>query len=167
MDAQRSSLVLISKNTMETLRIGRCLGAGLKGGDCVALTGELGSGKTCLAQGIAQGLGVPEGYVVASPTFALINEYPGEKTCLFHMDVYRLAGPADLEEIGYREYLTRNGVVVIEWAEKIRDSIPDQALWVACSYLDENIRRIEISADAESVCYWGQAMTLISPEGLS
>jgi tRNA threonylcarbamoyladenosine biosynthesis protein TsaE len=158
MAAQRSSLVLISKSPMETLRIGSLLGAGLKGGDCVALTGELGAGKTCLTQGIAKGLGVPDSYVVASPTFTLINEYPGKETALYHLDVYRLTGSEELEEIGYREYLTQGGVVVIEWAEKIFDSIPEEALRVTFSYLDENVRKIEISDDADKLCSWKQAL---------
>jgi tRNA threonylcarbamoyladenosine biosynthesis protein TsaE len=154
MATQRSSLVLISKNPMETLQIGRVLGEGLKGGDCVALKGELGAGKTCLTQGIASGLGVPDDYVVTSPTFTLVNEYPGKEIALFHLDIYRLTGSADLEEIGYREYLTKGGVVVVEWAEKILDSIPEGALWVTFSYVDENVRKIEISDTADRVCCW-------------
>lgn len=138
------------------MQIGRCLGAGLKEGDCVALKGELGAGKTCLTQGIASGLGVPDNYVVASPTFTLINEYPGKETALFHLDVYRLTGSADLEEIGYREYLTGGGVSVIEWAEKISDSIPDRALWITLSYLDENERKIEMYDTADNIYLWKQ-----------
>ncbi|TSA44225.1 MAG: tRNA (adenosine(37)-N6)-threonylcarbamoyltransferase complex ATPase subunit type 1 TsaE [Deltaproteobacteria bacterium] len=152
-------MVLISKSPTETLRIGMVLGAGLKGGDCVALTGELGAGKTCLTQGIANGLGVPDCYVVASPTFTLINEYPGKETALYHLDVYRLTGSGDLEEIGYQEYLTRGGVVVVEWAEKISDSIPEDALCVIFSYLEENMRKIEISGGADRICSWKQAFT--------
>jgi tRNA threonylcarbamoyladenosine biosynthesis protein TsaE len=161
MATQRSSLILISKKPMETLQIGRVLGAGLKRGDCVALKGELGAGKTCLTQGIASGLGVPDGYVVSSPTFTLINEYPGKEIALFHLDIYRLNGPADLEEIGYREYLTKGGVVVIEWAEKVLGSIPKEALWVTLSYIDENVRKIEISDTTDRVCYWKQIFTPI------
>lgn len=159
MAALRASLVLISKSPMETLRIGRFLGAGLKGGDCVALTGELGTGKTCLTQGIADGLGVPDCYVVASPTFTLINEYPGKETALYHLDVYRLTGSEDLEEIGYQEYLTRGGVVVVEWAEKVADAVPEGALFVTFSYLDENVRKIEISGGADRICSWKQTFT--------
>ena len=162
MAAQRSSLVLISKSPMETLRIGRFLGSALRGGDCVALTGELGAGKTCLTQGIAGGLGVPDCYVVASPTFTLINEYPGKETALYHLDLYRLAGSGDLEEIGYQEYLARGGVVVVEWAEKIPDAIPEEALCVTLSYVGENVRRIEISGEAERICSWKRTFT---PEG--
>jgi tRNA threonylcarbamoyladenosine biosynthesis protein TsaE len=146
---------------METLQIGRVLGAGLKGGDFVALKGELGAGKTCLTQGIAGGLGVPDGYVVASPTFTLINEYSGKETALFHLDMYRLTGPADLEEIGYREYLTKGGVVVVEWAEKILDYIPEGALWVTFSYLDENVRKMEISDTVDRICRWKQSFEFL------
>lgn len=161
MDTHRSSLVLISRSPEETRRIGWHLGAGLRRGDCVALQGELGAGKTCLTQGIAGGLGVPDCYVVASPTFTLINEYPGKEAALFHLDVYRLTGDADLEEIGYREYLARGGVLVIEWAEKIPGSIPDRALWVTLSYLDENSRKIVMSDTADRICLWEQIFTPI------
>jgi len=162
MTDSRSSLVLISKSPMETLQIGRILGSALRGGDCVALTGELGAGKTCLTQGIAGGLGVPDGYMVVSPTFTLINEYPGKATALYHLDLYRLAGYGDLEEIGYQEYLAKGGVVVLEWAEKVPDAIPGEALCVKLSYLDENVRKIEISGDADRMSSWKRTL---APEG--
>src|SRR5512140_946920 len=114
-----NTIVLFSNGPSETFRIGWILGEILKKGDCVALTGELGAGKTCLTQGIAQGMGVPDCYAVTSPTFTLVNEYPGRNALLYHLDVYRLTGPADLQELGYEEYLLGNGVMVIEWAEKI------------------------------------------------
>lgn len=152
--ARRTSLVLISNSPAETFGIGRSLGKGLAGGDCVALTGELGAGKTCLTQGIAAGLGVPEGYVVTSPTFTLINEYPGKNTSLYHLDVYRLSGSTDLEEMGYQEYLMSDGVMVIEWAEKVSDIIPDEALRVGLSYVDETVRRIEISGCPDRIHSW-------------
>jgi tRNA threonylcarbamoyladenosine biosynthesis protein TsaE len=139
------SFELISRSPEETIRLGKILGEGLKAGDVVALTGELGSGKTVLTQGIAQGLGVPQGYVVASPTFTLINEYPGKGTHLYHLDVYRLTGSSDLAEVGYEEYLLGSGVTVIEWAEKILDVIPDNAFFIVFSYLDDQQRSIEIS----------------------
>jgi tRNA threonylcarbamoyladenosine biosynthesis protein TsaE len=152
--AERSSVVLISKNPAETVRIGRILGEGLKAGDVVALTGELGSGKTCLTQGIACGLGVPENYAVTSPTFTLINEYPGRKAALFHVDLYRLQGAADLADTGFEEYLSGGGVMVIEWAEKIRGAVPDGALCVALAYLEENVRKIELSGCRDRIGRW-------------
>jgi tRNA threonylcarbamoyladenosine biosynthesis protein TsaE len=145
----RNTLVLFSNNPSDTFRIGRILGDNLKSGDCVALTGELGTGKTCLTQGIADGLGIPSCYTVSSPTFTLLNEYPGKNLTLYHMDVYRLSSSMDLAEMGYEEYLHGGGVMVIEWAEKIIDQIPEEALVLKLSYLDENGRKIEVSGNPE------------------
>jgi tRNA threonylcarbamoyladenosine biosynthesis protein TsaE len=150
----RNSIVLFSDSPSETFRIGRILGEILKDGDCVALTGELGTGKTCITQGIATGLGVPESYAVTSPTFTLLNEYPGRETVLYHLDVYRLTGSADLAEIGYEEYLSGRGVMVIEWAEKIIDQIPSGALFIKFSHLEENMRKIELTGRPERIDYW-------------
>lgn len=147
-------MVLISKSPAETVRIGRILGEGLKAGDVVALTGELGSGKTCLTQGIACGLGVPENYAVTSPTFTLINEYPGREAALFHVDLYRLQGAADLADTGYEEYLSGGGVMVIEWADKIPDAVPDGAVCVALTYLEENVRKMELSGCRDRIGRW-------------
>ena len=94
---------LISDSREQTLEIGRRIGNALAPGDIVALIGELGSGKTCLTQGMAKGLGVAENVPVVSPTFTLVNEYPG-RVPLVHLDVYRLSGPRDLEDMGYEEY---------------------------------------------------------------
>lgn len=142
---RRSVIMLLSRSPEETFRVGKILAEGLTAGDVVALTGELGSGKTCLTQGIACGMGVPEDYAVTSPTFTLINEYPGRQMNLYHLDVYRLKGCADLAEMGYDEYLYGGGVMVIEWAEKILEAVPDDALFVTMTYLDENQRKIELS----------------------
>ncbi|MCE5283842.1 MAG: tRNA (adenosine(37)-N6)-threonylcarbamoyltransferase complex ATPase subunit type 1 TsaE [Deltaproteobacteria bacterium] len=144
-------LVLISESPSETFRIGEVLGERLAGGDCVALTGELGSGKTCLTQGIARGLGVSNAFAVTSPTFTILNEYPGARTALYHMDAYRLEGTPDLFEMGYDEYLLGSGVMVIEWAERIADSIPDGAISIDIVYLDETRRRIRISGPGDRI----------------
>jgi tRNA threonylcarbamoyladenosine biosynthesis protein TsaE len=135
----------MSKSPEETLRIGRIIAEWLEGGDVIALTGELGAGKTCLTKGIASGLGISEGYAVTSPTFTLVHEYPGRDWVLYHLDLYRLAGCADLEEIGYDECLSQGGVTVIEWAEKILEAVPPDALCVLMVYMEEHVRRIEIS----------------------
>jgi len=141
---------LISKSSEETLHIGRIIGETLNGGNIVALTGELGAGKTCLTQGIAKGIGVSEEYYVTSPTFTLINEYPG-RIPLYHMDVYRLADSGDLEDMGYEEYFYGDGVVVIEWAEKVDDILPREALVVHLEYVDANKRMIRISCTSDIV----------------
>lgn len=143
----------MSKSSEDTFRLGVVLGGVVRAGDVVALTGELGSGKTVLTQGIAKGLGVPACYTVTSPTFTLINEYPGKETTLYHMDVYRLAGIADLDEMGYEEYIWGEGVMVVEWAERIRDAIPSESIFIAFAYIDENVRGIEISGCREMIAF--------------
>lgn len=155
---EQSVMALLSKSPEETFRIGRILAEGLRAGDVVALVGELGSGKTCLTQGIASGLGVPEGYAVTSPTFTLVNEYPGRQMSLYHLDVYRLTGCADLSEMGYDEYLSGRGVTVIEWAEKIREAVPDDALLVVMTYLEEYIRNIEIITCQNRIGFWQRTL---------
>jgi tRNA threonylcarbamoyladenosine biosynthesis protein TsaE len=138
---------LISESPGDTLDIGRIIGENLTGGAVVALTGELGAGKTCLTQGIAKGLGIPEGYYVTSPTFTLINEYPG-RIPLYHMDVYRLSDSRELEDMGYEEYFYGDGVVVIEWAEKVDDIIPAEALSIKLEHCNGNKRKIKISCES-------------------
>lgn len=112
----------------ETRRLGYLLGRRLGPDSVVALVGDLGAGKTCLIQGLAQGLEVPEDYVVASPSFTLAHEYPG-RVPFYHLDVYRLEG-FDFYETGLDEYFTRQGVVAVEWADKIKDTLPQPYLEV-------------------------------------
>lgn len=142
------SLCLISKSAEETFEMGRIIGEHLGAGDVLALIGELGSGKTCLTQGIARGLQVPGEYEITSPTFTLINEYPGRVT-LHHMDMYRLAGSKDLEDMGYEDYFYGDGVAVIEWAEKISDILPAGNLRITLRYLDEFSREMCIAGAEE------------------
>lgn len=113
-------VVLTTGSTEETEEVGRLLGAAIVGPLVVTLTGDLGSGKTCFARGLARGLGVDEAYPVTSPTYTLVNEYPG-RLPLFHLDLYRLAGGEELEEIGYRDLLRQGGVIVVEWPERSDD----------------------------------------------
>lgn len=146
----RDDFTIISNSPQDTYDFGKFLGENLKPGNLVALCGELGAGKTCLTQGIARGLGVPEEYRVTSPTFTIINEYPGRLT-LYHLDLYRLSGVRDLDEIGYEECFNGHGVVVIEWAEKIKEVIPEGALFISITYIDENRRKIVISHNREEI----------------
>ena len=101
----------------------------------ICLNGELGSGKTIFAKGIAQALGINE--TITSPTFTIIKEYEGELP-LYHMDVYRLDGNTD--GVGIEEYFTKGGVVVIEWAETIKDILPKERLDIKFKVIDENKR---------------------------
>ncbi|HHW55385.1 MAG: tRNA (adenosine(37)-N6)-threonylcarbamoyltransferase complex ATPase subunit type 1 TsaE [bacterium] len=112
---------VITNSPAETRRLGEKLGKLLAPGDLIALTGELGAGKTLLVQGIAAGMGIEA--TVTSPTFLIIKEYPG-KIPLYHMDAYRLAGPEELLALGYEEYFFGQGVTVIEWADLVLDLLP-------------------------------------------
>ncbi len=141
---------MISGDPTKTFHIGRILGETLTAGDIVALTGELGAGKTCLTQGIARGLGVPEVYQITSPTFTLVNEYPGRLN-LIHLDVYRLSSSRDLQDLGYEEFFFGKGVTVIEWAEKIQDIIPEKSLSVTMAYLDQNQRSIDMKGPPDQI----------------
>lgn len=144
-------VILVSESPEQTFRTGLEIGRILIAGDFLALTGELGTGKTALVQGIARGLGVPENYAVVSPTFTLVNEYPGEALTLYHMDLYRLGGAADLHDAGFDEENFQDGVTAVEWAERIQDVMPDGAISLAFSYIDEFTREIIISVGMESV----------------
>ena len=147
---QKKSISIITCSADETFALGRAIGEKLQGGDILALSGELGSGKTCFTGGIARGLGVSENYQITSPTFTLINEYPA-KHRLFHFDVYRLSDYSDLDDLGYDEFISGRGVVVIEWAEKIASIIPEKAFFVNFEYVDENKRKIIIKGPLDRI----------------
>jgi tRNA threonylcarbamoyladenosine biosynthesis protein TsaE len=133
-------LKIISPTPRETERIGSLLGTLLIAGDVIALSGELGSGKTTLVRGLAQGMGF-SGKEVASPSFTLVNEYEGPLP-LFHLDLYRLGDERELREIGYEEYINKAGVAVIEWADRIPHAVPDESLWITLRYRTEERREI-------------------------
>ncbi|MEI8172837.1 MAG: tRNA (adenosine(37)-N6)-threonylcarbamoyltransferase complex ATPase subunit type 1 TsaE [Deltaproteobacteria bacterium] len=141
-------VTLISRDSEDTFFIGRIIGESLNAGDIVALSGDLGTGKTYLTKGIARGLGVSEQYQITSPTFTLINEYPGRLT-LYHFDLYRLESFLDMINLGYEEYLFGKGVSVIEWAEKASDILPDETIFISLTHLDENTRKMVISGSDE------------------
>lgn len=103
----------------------------------ICLNGELGSGKTMFVKGIANALGIDE--VITSPTFNIIKEYDGELP-LYHLDVYRLDSAKD--DIGIEEYFTKGGVVVIEWADNIKDILPEERLDIKIKVLGENKRSL-------------------------
>jgi tRNA threonylcarbamoyladenosine biosynthesis protein TsaE len=117
----------ITHNAEETVALGKRLGSVLKAGDCVALSGSLAAGKTTFAKGIALALGVTE--TVTSPTFTIISEYSGTMP-LYHFDVYRLESPEDFINLGADDMLFGNGVCVIEWSERVKDELPERAIFV-------------------------------------
>ena len=125
----------------ETKEFGRALAKELKAGSVVALSGPLGSGKTVLIQGICSGLGVTE--FVTSPSFVIINEYPG-KFKVYHFDLYRLGNVEEFIKLGYEEYFYGNGITLIEWAEKIKTFLPEERMEINLEILSEKERRISV-----------------------
>jgi tRNA threonylcarbamoyladenosine biosynthesis protein TsaE len=148
---QKKSISTVTGSEQETFVFACRIGEKLKEGDILALSGELGSGKTCFTGGLARGLGVSENYQITSPTFTLINEYPA-KYRLYHFDVYRLNDYSDIEDLGYEEYFSGKGVVVIEWAEKIAPIIPETAIFINFEYVDDNKRKITIQGPQNRLC---------------
>ena len=142
-------MIFFSESPTETKGLGERIGKLLLPGDSVALTGELGSGKTVLTKGIARGLGI-KGDPVRSPSFVLIKEYSG-KIPLFHFDLYRLKKPEELNTIGYEEYFSGKGIVVIEWAERAKNFLPEEYLEIKLSIISKNKRKISLTAKGESV----------------
>ena len=130
-----SSEVILTMNTPALTRaFGERLGRLLKAGDVVALFGDLGAGKTTLTQGIAAGLEID--YEVDSPTYLLVQEHEGRLT-LFHADLYRIEDSSSLTEMGFEEYFEREGVTVIEWAERATDILPEERLEIHLRYTPE------------------------------
>ncbi|MBK5252870.1 MAG: tRNA (adenosine(37)-N6)-threonylcarbamoyltransferase complex ATPase subunit type 1 TsaE [Peptostreptococcaceae bacterium] len=115
-------------NEKETREYGLKLAKMLKPGDVVALIGDLGTGKTTLTKYIAEGLGIKEN--VNSPTFTIVKEYQSGRIPLFHFDVYRIENEEELFEIGADEYFYGNGVCVVEWADKVIDSLPENRVTI-------------------------------------
>lgn len=138
-------LQITSNAPKETSQLGEKIGQQIQTGVVIALFGDLGSGKTCFVQGLARGLGVPDGYYITSPTYTLINEYPGRHT-LFHVDLYRIENPIDLEEIGLYEILYNKQVVVIEWADRLNQHLLAEHLSVKFEISSDNFRQIYITA---------------------
>lgn len=128
----------------ETIKLGQKLGAVLNEGDVIALVGELGSGKTWFAKGIAIGLGISPGTVITSPSFSLLNEYEGRCT-FFHMDAYRLESLSDFISAGLDEYFFQDGVVAMEWADRWPEILPDWRVKVEFAIVDDHLRKITLS----------------------
>lgn len=129
----------------ETRNLGQKIGTLINHPLIITLNGDLGSGKTAFVQGLARGLDVPEEYYITSPTFTLINEYPG-RLGLLHVDLYRLDSIADLEDIGLDERFYDQAVIAIEWADKLSDSLPERHLSVNMDIIDDSCRNLSLKA---------------------
>jgi tRNA threonylcarbamoyladenosine biosynthesis protein TsaE len=136
------SRTLVTRSEDETRALGQTLARSLAAGDVVLLTGDLGMGKTVFARGIAQGLGVPEDDV-RSPSFTLVNRYQGRLT-LYHVDLYRIDRPDDLDELGLDEFLGVDGIAVVEWAERLGPYRPERFVSVRIADRGGDLREITI-----------------------
>ncbi len=136
---------IISCSFEETRKLGKKIGKQLMPGAVIALTGELGSGKTVFVQGLAAGLAVPADYYITSPTFTLINEYPGRHP-FYHVDLYRIETLDDLEEIGFYDIVHGEGVTAIEWADKLPENMLTEHLEIHLEIIDDDSRKILITS---------------------
>ena len=129
----------------DTRQAGLLLGTEAKKKDVFCLTGDLGVGKTIFSKGFAQGLLLEE--EITSPTFTIVNEYQEGRLPFYHFDVYRLKSSDEIYDLGFDEYIYGNGVCLIEWAEIVKDAIPDNAIWITIEKdlsKGENYRIIKI-----------------------
>jgi tRNA threonylcarbamoyladenosine biosynthesis protein TsaE len=140
-----ASLTLKSKSPAETRRIGARLGRLLQAGDIVLLSGELGSGKTCLVQGIGRGLAVPD--PVTSKSFVLLGEYRGRLT-LYHSDLYRLEDPLEAEDLALIECCAE-GALVVEWADRAWEVFPPEHLLVTLEISGDRERNLTLEVRGE------------------
>jgi tRNA threonylcarbamoyladenosine biosynthesis protein TsaE len=139
------SLEFLSHSPEQTRRLGVRLGELLKSGDVVCLAGDLGSGKTTLAQGIARGWGALD--PVTSPTFVIVNEYRrADGAALYHIDAFRLSGAEEAETAGLREHFEDQGPVIIEWPERIESVLPVERIWITMSWVEEFRRSLHMEA---------------------
>jgi tRNA threonylcarbamoyladenosine biosynthesis protein TsaE len=136
---------IVSKSANETLKIGRKIAVGLKQGDIICLFGELGSGKTTLAKGIAEGLGI-NGQEVTSPSFVLVRQHYKGRLPFFHLDLYRLKLPCDALGLGYEECVFADAVAVVEWADRLKYLLPKEFLKIELSVMPGSKRRLMFTA---------------------
>jgi len=136
-------LSVISHSEDQTVALAAKLAASFVDGDVIILTGELGSGKTTFVRALATARGVDEDQV-NSPSYTFVNEYPCDPP-MFHLDLYRLGNVSELTEIGWEEYLTRRGIVVVEWGDRAGEMLPDRYYLAEFKIVDDLQRQIELS----------------------
>lgn len=168
LDPPTFELVFDSKSPEATCQIARRLGETLRGGEVIALVGDLGSGKTTFTRGLCLGLGLDDARQVSSPTYVLEHLYAG-RFCIHHYDAYRLVGPEEFVALGFRDHLSSESILVIEWADKVLESLPPERLEIELSMQNEvpNVseapdsrRRIRFSGPRE---VWGHRLGDIFP----
>lgn len=146
--------IMITHTAQETIEAGVYFAKKLRGGEILALNGDLGSGKTTFIKGLAQGLGIKEN--ITSPTFVLLKEYQTLKSnlrggILVHVDAYRIERSEDIESVGIEDYFNHRDVILaVEWAEKIKKILPKDRINISFETLDENRRKISFKITKEN-----------------
>ena len=140
-----SSKTIITNSPEETMEVASRLAGALAEGDLIALVGELGAGKTMFVKGLAAGLGVKDPLYVNSPSFVILKEYRGKKD-LYHFDVYRLDPKDFCETLDYEKYFYGKGITVVEWADKIKDILPEEYLEISIDHNDHTERKFSFRA---------------------
>jgi tRNA threonylcarbamoyladenosine biosynthesis protein TsaE len=143
-----ASWSVLAHSARQTMNWGNKLGRLLNGGEIIALIGELGAGKTCFVRGVTRGLEVAKEAWIRSPSFTLINEYHG-RFPVYHIDLYRVEGRAQLEGLNLREYLFSDGVSLIEWFEHLPAEEVDEFLEVKIDYVNRVRRELTFTAHGE------------------
>ena len=137
------SHTIVTHSVAETERAAARLAQSFRGGECVALHGELGAGKTQFTRGIVRALG-GDPHAVSSPTFVLLNVYQTAGLKVFHLDAYRVHGSDDFDAIGFSELMEQNGVIVIEWPTRVESLLPRRRIDVTLKALSPHTREIRI-----------------------
>jgi tRNA threonylcarbamoyladenosine biosynthesis protein TsaE len=150
-------LTITTRSPAQTSALGAIIGRHVQTGTCIALDGPLGAGKTQLVKGIAIGTNVPPDVMVNSPTFVIVNEYPG-RVRLFHIDAYRLSGSPEIVDLGIDEMLA-TGVVLIEWAQRVADALPDDRLNVSMAHVSETEREVTLQSPIHDHAQWMANLT--------
>lgn len=143
---------IITHSPEETINAALELGKLLKAGDIIAYKGTLGAGKTTFTRGLALGLGLDD--VVSSPTFALVNEYLGDKINLYHFDMYRIETEWDLESSGFYDYDFSHNIAAIEWSENIEEFLPENMIKITINPYGESDREIILEGDERFAAAW-------------
>ena len=133
----------LTNSPEETEALGRHLGSLLGPGAFLALRGDLGGGKTCFTRGVVQAVAPESAHLVASPTFAIMNHYPG-RLPVYHFDFYRIAAEDDIANLGFMDYLYGEGVCVVEWSERLENLLPADHLRVTFHFAGDEKRRITV-----------------------
>jgi tRNA threonylcarbamoyladenosine biosynthesis protein TsaE len=145
MDIQAKTLCLELPDPEATTELGRSIGRQIFPGAVIGLIGQLGSGKTFLVRAVAEGMGVPDPRIVASPTFVLLHQYQG-RLPLFHFDTYRLKNPSEFADLGVHEFWEEQGVCMIEWADRVQELLPRERLDIRLEVTGDTRRMATLKA---------------------